>query len=242
MPPVSGSPDGIPLTLTLQGPPESWPVGRLASATRTPWGCLFFTLLGIVILVWLLHARFAILAGLLGLIAFYAAFNHPRRAAGEAVGRTLTLLGARSGKRAWQALLPALERSPDDDGLHYLAALVSLLDGRSARALEHLDEARPSLARYAEYQHLRGRCLRDLGRPSEAGPYYRRALDFAAYPSRGLLIQEVRAFFAAQGDREGLAWLESLAQGDFAPEGPAARQAFHSGLERVADSDGDPPA
>ena len=237
MPPVSGAPDGIPLTLTLQGPPDSWPVGMLAPAGRTPWGCLFFILLGGVFLIWLLHARSAILLGLLGLIAFYAAFNHPRRAAGEAVDRTLRLVGARSGKRALQALRPALDKNPHDDGLHYLAAMVALLDGRSARALEHLEEAKPSLARYAEYHHLRGRCLRDLGRPSDAGPAYRHALDYPAYPSRALLLQEAQAFFVAQGDREGLVWLESLTREDLTPEGPAASQAFRSSLGRLADSD-----
>lgn len=237
MPPVSGDPGGVPLTLTELGPPESWPIGLLAPAGRTPWGCLFFSLLGGTFLLWMVSARLASLVGLGGLIAYWLAYNHPRRASGEAVSRTLTLLGGREGRRALAALAPALEHSPDDEGLHYLGALVSLLEGQHERALEHLAQARPAFARYAEWQHLQARCLRALGRPAEAGPAYRRALEFAAYPSRNLLLEETRSFFAEQGDAAGLAELAALAAEGLRPGSEAAQQAFQSGLRGV----GEPP-
>ena len=240
MPPVSGAPDGVPLTLTEAGPPESWPIGLLVPSGRTPWGCLFFILLGAAFLLWLVSVRMASILGLVGMIVFWMAYNHPRRANGEAVARTLSLLGARQGAQAWEALEPALQQSPDDEGLQYLAAMVALLDGRSARALEHLGEARPGLSRYAEWHHLQARCLRDLGRPIEAGPAYRRALEFPAYPSRNLLIQEAQAFFAAQGDHEALAALAQLLGEELRPDSAAAQQAFRSGLARLGE--GPPPS
>lgn len=237
MPPVSGDPGGVPLTLTEAGPPESWPIGLLAPAGRTPWGCLFFIVLGATFLLWLVSARLASLLGLAGLIAYWVAYNHPRRASADAVARTLTLLGGREGKRSRVALAPALERSPNDEGLHYLAALIALLDEGHARALEHLAEARPSFARYAEWQHLQARCLRALGRPAEAGPAYQRALGFPAYPSRNLLLEEARSFFVEQGDSASLAGLAALATEALRPGSEAAQQAFQSGLRGV----GEPP-
>jgi len=239
MPPVSGAPEGVPLTLTEAGPAESWPIGLLVPSGRTPWGCLFFILLGAAFLLWLVSVRIASIVGLAGLIAYWMAYNHPRRASGEAVARTLSMLGARQGARAWEALEPALGQNPGDEGLQYLAAMVALLDGRSARALEHLGEARPGLSRYAEWHHLHARCLRDLGRPTEAGPAYRRALEFPAYPSRHLLIQEAQAFFAAQGDQAALSALAVLQGEELQPESAAAQQAFKSGLARLGD--GPPP-
>jgi tetratricopeptide (TPR) repeat protein len=235
MPPVSGAADGVPLTLTEPGPPESWPIGLLVPSGRTPWGCLFFILLGATFLLWLVSVRLASILGLVGLIAYWMAYNHPRRAGGEAVARTLSLLGAREGAQAWEALEPALAQSPDDEGLQYLAAMVALLDGRSARALEHLDEARPGLSHFAEWHHLRGRCLRDLGRPGEAGPAYQRALEYPAYPSRNLLIQEAQAFFAAQGDHAALAALAALIGDELRPGAEATQQAFKSGLARLGE-------
>lgn len=237
MPPVSGDPGGVPLTLTELGPPESWPIGLLAPAGRTPWGCLFFAILGATFLLWLMSARLASLLGLAGLIAYWVGYNHPRRASADAVARTLTLLGGREGKRSRAALAPALERSPDDEGLHYLAALIALLEEDHDRALEHLAEARPSFAGYAEWHHLEARCLRALERPAEAGPAFRRALDFPAYPSRNLLLEEARSFFAEQGDTGALAELAALAAEGLRPGSEVAQQAFQSGLRGV----GEPP-
>jgi tetratricopeptide (TPR) repeat protein len=193
MPPVSGDPEGVPLTLTEAGPPESLPIGLLVPSGRAPWGCLFFSVLGGAFLLWLVSARLASILGLLGLILYWLAYNHPRRASGDAVARCLRLLGAGKGARARAALEPALRQRPEDEGLHYLAALVDLLEGRSAQALAHLDEARPGLSAYAEWHHLRARCLRALDRPEEAAAAYRRALDFPAYPSRELLLAEAQS-------------------------------------------------
>ncbi|MBM4117640.1 hypothetical protein FJ251_07815 [bacterium] len=237
LPPVSGDPGGVPLTLTEAGPPGSWPIGLLAPAGRTPWGCLFFSLLGGTFLLWLFSARLASILGLAGLILYWLAYNHPRRASGDAVARTLFLLGERQGRRALASLRPALERSPDEEGLQYLAALVALLEEQPARALAQLAEARPAFARYAEWHHLQARCLRALGRPAEARPAYRRALEFAAYPSRNLLLEEARSFFAEQGDAEGLAALAALAAEALRPGSAAADQAFRSALRGV----GEPP-
>jgi hypothetical protein len=239
MPPVSGAPDGVPLTLTEAGPPENWPIGLLVPSGRTPWGCLFFILLGAAFLLWLVSVRLASILGLVGLIVYWMAYNHPRRANSEAVARALSMLGARQGARAWEALEPALAQSPVDEGLQYLAAMVALLDGHSARALDHLGEARPSLSRYAEWHHLHARCLRDLGRPTEAGPAYRRALEFPAYPSRHLLITEAQEFFAAQGDHEAMAALATLLDEELRPGSASTQQAFKSGLARLGD--GPPP-
>ncbi len=232
MPPVSGAPDGIPLTLTRQGPPESWPIGLLAPAGRTPWGCLFFALLALVILISLLSGRIAALLGLVGLIVFWSSFNHPRRTSADAVRRTLRLVGARSGKRALQALTPAIKHMPDDDGLHYLAAMVSLLTGRSSRALEHLTEARPRFQEYAEFHHLLARANRQMDQAEAAGESYRRALEFPAYPSRKLLQLEAREHFEAQGDEEALRELTLQVREDQDLNSPAADQAFRSGLGR----------
>lgn len=237
MPPVSGSPGGLPLTLTNQDPPESWPVGLLAPTGRPPWGCLFFSLLGAVIVVWFFTQRMAILVGLLGLIAYWASFNHPRRSSAEAVHRTLRLVGAGSGKRAWQALAPALTHTPDDDGLHYLAAMVSLLTGRSTRTLEHLDQARPRMQAYAEYHHLRGRCLRELDRPGEAAAAYGEALDYPAYPSRQLLLREAAELLEQIGDRDGLQALRARMAADQALDSPVQAQAFRNSLGRFAGED-----
>jgi hypothetical protein len=232
MPPVTGSPDGIPLTLTRQGPPESWPVGLLAPGGRTPWGCLFFALLAAVILISLMSGRIATLAGLVGLIVFWSAFNHPRRTSADAVRRTLRLVGARSGKRAMQALAPAIKHMPGDDGLHYLAAMVSLLTGRSSRALEHLAEARPRFQEFAEYHHLLARASRDMDRADAAAESYRRALEYPAYPSRNLLQLEARDHFEAQGDHGALRELALQAREDLNLNSPAVDQAFRSGLGR----------
>lgn len=210
MPPVSGGAEGVPLTLTRRVSAAEWPVGLLTPSGRTPWGCLFFSLVGLVILIWLLSNRLAVLLGLVGLIIFWASFNHPRRTSADAVRRTLRLVGARSGKRAWQALSPALKSCPDDEGLHYIAALVSLLTGRSTRALEHLEQARPRLGEFAEFHHLLARSLRDLDRPEAAGKAYLQALDFPAYPSRNLLLAEAQAHFERQGDPAALAALADI--------------------------------
>ncbi len=235
MPPVTGSPDGIPLTLTRQGPPDSWPVGLLAPGGRTPWGCLFFALLALVILISLQSGRIATLLGLVGLIVFWSSFNHPRRTSADAVRRTLRLVGARSGKRAMQALSPALKHMPGDDGLHYLAAMVSLLTGRSSRALEHLVEARPRFQEFAEYHHLLARANREMGQAAAAGASYRRALEFPAYPSRNLLQIEAGEHFEAQGDQEALRELALQARDDQNLNSPAVDQAFRSGLGRFGE-------
>lgn len=232
MPAVSGSPEGIPLTLTRQGPPESWPVGLLAPGGRTPWGCLFFALLAVVILVSLLSGRIATLLGLVGLIAFWSSFNHPRRTSADAVRRTLRLVGARSGKRAMQALAPALKHMPNDDGLHYLAAMVALLTGRSNRALEHLSEARPRFQEYAEYHHLLARASREMDQAELAGESYRKALDYPAYPSRNLLQLEAKAHFEEHGDAESLRELSLQVRDDLRVDSPVVDQAFRSGLSR----------
>lgn len=237
MPPVSGSAEGLPLTLTQEGPPESWPIGLLAPGGRTPWGCLFFILLAVVILIWLASSRVATLVGLVGLILFWASFNHPRRSSGDAVRRTLRLVGAGSGKRAWQALAPALKHTPDDDGLHYLAAMISMLTGRSGRALEHLEQARPRMKVFAEFHHLLARCFRDLDRPDEAGRSYRRALEFPAYPSRGILQREAAAHFEALGDGAALRELQAQMEQELNVDAPAVQQAFHGSLGRI-DPDG----
>jgi len=239
MPAVSGAPEGLPLTLTREGPPESWPIGLLAPGGRTPWGCLFFMLLAVVILIWLASSRVATLVGLVGLILFWASFNHPRRSSGDAVRRTLRLVGAGSGKRAWQALAPALKHTPDDDGLHYLAAMVSMLTGRSSRALEHLEQARPRMKEYAEYHHLLARCRRDLDEPDAAGEAYRRALEFPAYPSRSILQREAAAHFEAQGDGVALRALQAEMEQELGVDAPAVRQAFHGSLGRIEGEDGD---
>src|SRR5262249_13941648 len=68
------------------------------------------------------------------------------------------------------------------DALHLLG-LVALQGGDRAAALERIDAAIAISGRVAEYHHNRGVALLRLGRPGEAEPSFRRALQLKpAYP------------------------------------------------------------
>jgi len=225
------------LTLSTKGSFEEQPVGLIAPRGRTPWGCLFFIILALGLLLGLASRHWAVIFIVVSLIVFWGAYNSPRRVAAENVQRTLSLLGARKAERAAQALEPALRRLPHDDGLHYLAALLALARDYPAEALAELEEARPRMGIYAEFHHLLGRCLRDLKRPDQARAAYEEALDYPAYPSRAVLLQEAEDFFAQHGDTGTAARLREIRQEIERPDSEAAKQAFQEGLERLDPGD-----
>ena len=210
-------PDGIPVTLTLadESPGDTFSVmvdpalitpadlvpgaasslgdriGIMAPSGNPPWGCFFFSLVGAVVLVAIWSLNYAIVSGLVGLIVYYSIFNSPGRKSAEDVRRALLLVSHRKAKRARMALRPALARNDDSAGLHYLAALVEIVDGHYVQALEHLDEAAHEMRDYAEFHHMSGRCLAKSGAREEALSALERAASFGAYPARNILLSEV---------------------------------------------------
>jgi tetratricopeptide (TPR) repeat protein len=167
------------------------PVGILLPTGDTPWGCLFLILVAGTVLIAIFSSKAATLICLVGLITLYGMLNHPRRKAADGVRRSLRLIAVRKSKRAREALETALHHLPYDEGLNYLAALVELYDHNPAEALEHLDLASPKMSRFAEFHHLKGRCLSLIGRTEEARLCYERGLGYAAYPARTILEQEL---------------------------------------------------
>jgi hypothetical protein len=188
--PGEGSSSGQPLTLTTKGGGQGDAVGLMIPRSRAPWGCLFFSILGLSVIIAVFSMKWAVITGAAALIAYWAAFNHPQRSATDAVQRTYQLLGAGKAERASQALEPLLSDDFPEEGLNYLAALVELTRRRPAQALAYLEEARSQMQIYAEFHHMLGRCLRDLSRREEAERAYEEALSFPDYPHRELVMQE----------------------------------------------------
>ncbi|MCP4550027.1 MAG: tetratricopeptide repeat protein [bacterium] len=182
--------DGIPVTLTLNDEADDMAVGIITPSARTPWGCLFFTLLALCILLAIWSARFASLFSLVCLIVFYSLFNQPSRRKAEEVRRSLLMINNRQAKRARSSLRGPLRRLPDDEGLNYLAALVEIIDGNYAQALTHLTFSAPDMDRFAEYHHMLGRCHANLGDKPAAELAYKQALAFTHYPSWTILQRE----------------------------------------------------
>ena len=189
--PLGGaSTTALPLTLTLRDAPDDELVGVIVPAGSVPWGCLFFLVVGAALLLAAVSIHGAAVLGAFGLIALFGVQNHPRHHAGRALREAMSHLASRRADQAVAAAGDALARQADDEGAHWVAALALLAAGRPADALSHLEQAQSMVDRYAEYHHMLGRTLKQLGRDAEAAAAFARALEFPAYPSREALRRE----------------------------------------------------
>lgn len=176
------APGGIPLSLTLRE--EENRHGILAPAGKTPWGCLFFALFGLAILIAVASTRLSILYVLLALIAFFTAFRHPRRQAGEFLSQALAHLATGKTAEAQAVCGEAFELLPDSEGLNWIFSLALAQSGQWDKSLRHLDLSGPSFNRYAEYHHLRAVYLEKLGRAEEAAESLMSLEEFEVFPLR----------------------------------------------------------
>jgi hypothetical protein len=192
-----------PLSLTRDVPPEQLPIGVIAPTGDVPWGCLFFTLVAASLIIGIFSRHWAVIAAGIGLILFWGSYNHPRRVAAGQARRGFSLLGSRNVRRAAQALETALSKQSENEGLHYLAAIAAHTLEQFRKSIEHLDQARPRMAAYAEFHHIRGRNLIRLGDLDEGILSLERALEFLAYPGRKVLLQELQEHYLDRGDEAG---------------------------------------
>ncbi|MDP6417950.1 MAG: hypothetical protein QF492_00710 [Candidatus Krumholzibacteria bacterium] len=176
------APGGAPLSLTLREKENRH--GILAPAGKTPWGCLFFALFGLAILIAVASTKLALLYVLLALIAYFSAYRHPRRQAGEFLSIALAHLATRKSAEAQAACSEAFELLPDNEGLNWIFALSLAQSEQWDKSLEHLDLSRSSFDRYAEYHHLRAELLEKLGRAEEAAESLKTLDEFEVFPLR----------------------------------------------------------
>ena len=189
-----------PFSLTTADPPEMLPLGVIAPTGDAPWGCLFFTLVAVSLLIGLFSRNWAVLAAGVGLIAFWASYNHPRRVSAGQARRAFSLLGTRNARRAKQAVDVALNKQSDDPGLHYLAAIAEHALEHWKLSLDYLAESRSAMAVYAEFHHLMGRNQLRLGQRELARVSLEKTLEFPDYPGRRVLLEELAELYRALGD------------------------------------------
>lgn len=184
------NPSGIPLTLTLRDGPARH--GILAPDGSTPWGCLFFILFGVSLMVAIFSRNWAVVLSLAGLILLWGFYNHPRRQAAEPVMTALGRIGQGHGGEAVREMNRALDKLSDGDGIHYMAALAQMTAGGWQRALEHLELAELKFRQYAEYHHLMAMTYKALGRDELALEALGRVREYADYPHRETLDRDLQ--------------------------------------------------
>ncbi len=180
----------LPLSLTLREGEDRH--GILAPDGSTPWGCLFFMIFGASLLTAIFSRNWAVVIALGGLILLWGFYNHPRRQASEPMMRALGRIGQGHVGEALREMEQALERMPDSDAVHYMAALARATAGQWDRVLEHLELAELKFRPYAEFHHLRGMARKSLGQNELAMEDFRVALEYADYPQRERLERELQ--------------------------------------------------
>jgi tetratricopeptide (TPR) repeat protein len=184
------NPKDLPLTLSLRAGPGRH--GMLAPDGSTPWGCIFFMIFGASLFAAIFSRNWAVVVSLGGLILLWGFYNHPRRQAAEPMIRALGRIGQGHSGESMREMERALEKMPDSDGVHYLAALAQATAGHWERAQEHLELAEPDFKQYAEYFHLRALARKMLGQNELALEDVRRVLEFPDYPGRESLERELQ--------------------------------------------------